>query len=128
VTIPKIQKNYDIVSYSPEYERIGMKKVAFFYKLYLHALVTNKPYLLRNFTERRLYDRIVIFSEKLAHLKIELKYSNEQIGVDKCRLNKYSKPDDIASYISRLYEEVQVNTDFKYFILLKIEVELKYGV
>ncbi len=93
--LPPMQKEYARVIFEPNLNGSDKKDVDILYRLYIHAIATRKPYILKGFAEPKLADRIGAFCELLNETGLKLKFNEKidsQLGlndrVKKCPIRK----------------------------------------
>lgn len=84
-TLPKIQKDYKELDFDPKYEATEQQELEDLYKIYVHALITSKPFILRNFVEERFFYRIKSFCDQLQQNNIKI-IPTLEIESDSCNL------------------------------------------
>ena len=66
IKLPKVQKGYNNLPYTPDILTEDNEEIDFLYKLYLHSIATKKPYLMKGFMEERFLDRFTKFINLLS--------------------------------------------------------------
>lgn len=120
VQLPQIQKEYQGLIFDKELECCDHSNVDFLYKLYLHAILTHKPYILYHFAEHTLADRIDQFIRliKDTGLKVSVPENVDSLKsirsrVEKCRLKKTDDKEYIRRSVRDLYADVDTKVRFR---------------
>ena len=104
VVLPKIQRGYDQLPYTPELLTEDNQEIGFLYKLYLHSIATKKPYLMKFFMEERFYSRFTKFVDILSQQKLKLEL-NKKIDFSDCKLSRDSTDKDIKKAVNERYSD-----------------------